>query len=36
MAQGPDEGDDVEAELVLREDETALALGSQGDGMAGA
>jgi hypothetical protein len=36
MPQGPDEGDDVEAEFVLGEDETALSLGSQGEGMAGA
>jgi hypothetical protein len=36
VPQGPDEGDDVEAELVLGEDEAALLLGTQRDGVAGA
>ena len=36
MAQGADQGDDVEAELVLRQGEAPLRLGAQGDGVAGA
>jgi hypothetical protein len=34
-AQGADQGDDVEAELVLREGEAALRLGAERDGTSG-
>jgi hypothetical protein len=36
MAEGADEGDDVEAELVLGEGEAALLLGAEGNMVAGA
>ena len=36
VPQCADQGDDVEAELVLRQGETPLLLGAQGDGVAGA
>ena len=36
VAQGADQGDDVEAELVLGQGEAALGLGAVGDGVAGA
>ena len=36
MPQGADQGDDVEAELVLRQGVAALLLGAERDGVAGA
>ena len=36
VAQGADQGDDVEAELVLRQGEAPLLLGAERDGVAGA